>query len=147
MDNKLKLLKECGNDYAKYLKVGDNFNGDRLESKLEKMNACDKLKMDYKTYDNLTATLSDLHDSTDSNGKTIKGKSRKDKVLSTLNEQYNAGKITQEQMWYLWVNSYSPSKRDKKYPRWHWEDCPYQWIVDEKKAEKEAAKEEKKNRA
>lgn len=147
MENKLKLLKECGNDYAKYLKVGNDFNGDRLENKLEKMNACDKLKMDYAAYDNLTATLSDLHDSTDSNGKTIKGKSRKDKVLATLNEQYKSGKITQEQMWYLWVNSYSPSKRDKDYPRWHWEDCPYQWIVDDKKAKKEAVKEEAKNRA
>ena len=145
MENKLELLKECGNDYAKYHAIQNDFSGDKLETKVKKMEACDRFNMYYATYDEVTGILADLHDSTDANGKTIKGASRKDKVYKTLAEQKKAGKITDEQMWYIWVDSYNANTRDKKSSLPYWKDCPYQWIVDAKVAEKEAAAEAKKN--
>ena len=118
----------------------------KFEDVQEKMDTCDKLKMDYSTYSELSKALSDLHDSTDANGKTIKGKSRKDKVYATLKEQRDSGVITDEQMWYIWVDSYNAKTRDKKSSLPYWKDCPYKWIVDAKVAEKEADAEAKKNR-
>jgi hypothetical protein len=117
-----------------------------FEDVQEKMDICDKLKMDYSTYSELSKTISDLHDSTDANGKTIKGKSRKDKVYATLKKQRDTGVITDEQMWYVWVDNYNAKTRDKKSSLPYWKDCPYKWIVDAKVAEKEAAAEAKKNR-
>ena len=146
MENKLELLKECGNDYAKYHAIQNGFSGDTMESKIKKMEVCDKLSLEYATYDEVTGLLSALHDSTDAEGKTIKGKARKDKVYATLVEQRDAGKITDEQMWYIWVDSYNAKTRDKKSSLPYWKDCPYKWIVDAKVAEKEAEAEAKKNR-
>lgn len=145
MENKLELLKECGNDYSKYFKVSTAFSGDKTGKKVEKMESCDRMHMKYETYENITNSLDKLHDSTDSRGKTVKGKSKQDKVYAYLTKQYQSGNITKEQCWYLWVDSYSPERNDGKYP--YWKNCPYKWIVQKKQAEKAEEKEEKKNRA
>lgn len=145
MENKLELLKECGNDYSKYFKVSTAFSGDKTGKKVEKMESCDRMHMKYETYENITNSLNKLHDSTDSRGKTVKGKSKQDKVYAYLTKQYQSGNITKEQWWYLWVDSYSPERNDGKYP--YWKNCPYKWIVQKKQAEKAEEKEEKKNRA
>lgn len=145
MENKLKLLEKCGNDYSKYFKISTTFSGDKLESKLEKMEVCDRMNMKYETYENIANSLNKLQSSTDSKGKIIKGKSKQDKVYAYLTKQYQSGNLTKEQWWYLWVSNYSPEKNDGKYP--FWKNCPYKWIVQEKQAEKAEAKEKQKNRA
>lgn len=52
------------------------------------------------------------------------GKGKKDRKIAYLDQQKNAGKITNEQYWYLRINfAGNPSKTEKA-------SCPYRWMVE-----------------
>ena len=130
--------------YSQKSLVGDSITGTYSEVKRQ-MKICDKMGMDYEAYHTASTYLNKLRNSTDENGKTIKGNAAKDKKFAALKKWVEEGDVTDEQAWYLWTEEYNSNNRKNDDGYMHWRDCPYQWIIDNKEYEKAMEAEKKKN--
>lgn len=130
--------------YSQKSLVGDSITGTYSEVKRQ-MKICDKMGMDYEAYHTASTYLNKLRNSTDENGKTIKGNAAKDKKFAALKKWVEEGDVTEEQAWYLWTEEYNSNNRKNDDGYMHWRDCPYQWIIDNKEYEKAMEAEKKKN--
>lgn len=130
--------------YSQKALVGDSITGTYAEVKRQ-MKICDKMGMDYESYHTASTYLNKLRNSTDENGKTIKGNAAKDKKFAALKKWVEEGDVTEEQAWYLWTEEYNSNNRKNDDGYMHWRDCPYQWIIDNKEYEKAMEAEKKKN--
>lgn len=130
--------------YSQKSLVGDSITGTYSEVKRQ-MKICDKMGMDYEAYHTASTYLNKLRNSTDENGKTIKGNAAKDKKFAALKKWVEEGDVTEEQAWYLWTEEYNSNNRKNDDGYMHWRDCPYQWIIDNKEYEKAMEAEKRKN--